>query len=49
MNCGVCNRVMRKDVKIDDVQTCHVCRKIWIENFKKMRKYAIENKEKLKY
>ncbi len=35
MNCGVCNRVMRKDIKIDDVPTCHVCKKIWVDNFNK--------------
>lgn len=40
---------MRKDVKIDDVQTCHECRKIWIKAFNKMRNYAIKHKEDLKY
>ena len=38
MNCGVCNKPMRKDIKIDDVRTCYVCRKIWLDNFKKMKK-----------
>jgi hypothetical protein len=49
MNCGVCNKVMRKDVKIDDIRTCYVCRKIWIDNFNKMKRYAIKHKDDLKY
>ena len=47
MNCGVCNKTMRKEVKIDDISTCHICRKIWVENYKKMHKYAMEHKEEL--
>jgi len=47
MNCGVCNKVMRKNVKIDDIPTCSECAKIWIKGFYKMREYAIKNKKDL--
>jgi hypothetical protein len=49
MNCGVCNKVMRKDINIDGIMTCNVCRKIWVDGFNKMREYAIKYKEELKY
>lgn len=37
MNCGVCNRRVIKDIKIDDVRTCHICRKIWVNGLKQSR------------
>ena len=49
MNCGVCNKIMRKKVTIDDVPTCSECRKIWVDGFNKMREYAIKHKDELKY
>ena len=49
MNCGVCNKPMRKDIKIDEVRTCFRCRMVWIKGFIKMREFAIKHKEELKY
>ena len=49
MQCGVCNKKVLKDIKIDDIQTCYTCRKIWIDAFHKMRKYAIKHKDDLQY
>jgi hypothetical protein len=49
MNCGVCYKPMRKDIKIDGVPTCYTCKMIWIKAYKKVYDYAIENKEELKY
>lgn len=40
MNCGVCNRRVIKDIKIDDVRTCHICRKIWVNGLKQSRKLS---------
>ena len=49
MNCGVCNKPMRKNIMIDEVPTCNVCRKIWINGFNKRREYAINHNDELKY
>jgi hypothetical protein len=49
MQCGICNRTMKKDIKIDDIRTCYDCRMVFIKGFKKMHKYANKNKEELQY
>ncbi len=43
MNCGICYKPMRKDVKIDDVLTCHTCRMIWVNAYKKIYNSAVDN------
>lgn len=49
MNCGICYRVMKKDIKIDDISICYTCRMIWVKAYKKVYAYAINNKDDLKY
>jgi hypothetical protein len=40
MNCGVCNKRVLKDIKIDDVRTCYTCRMIFINGLKQSRKLS---------
>jgi len=49
MECGICNKCMKKDIKIDEIRTCYECRMIFVNGFKKIHKYAIKHKEDLKY
>lgn len=36
MNCGICDKKVKKLIKIDDIIVCHICRKIWIAAFNKL-------------
>ena len=43
MNCDICYKSMRKDVKIDEIRVCCLCRMVWIKAYKKVYNYAIQN------
>jgi len=41
MNCGFCNRNVRKDVVIDNVRLCHICKNEKLRELESM--YYIKN------
>jgi hypothetical protein len=49
MNCEICEKVMKKDIKIEEVKTCYKCRMIWLKALIKCRKFALKHKEDLQY
>ena len=42
MNCGICNKKVRKDVKIEDIQMCHKCKNVWLHNFNKIHNMKVK-------
>ena len=49
MECGICNKCMKKDIKIDDIRTCYQCRMIFVKAYNKIHRYAVKHKEELAY
>ena len=49
MYCGICCKVMTKDVRIDGILACTKCRRVWLSALKKVRKYILNNPDDFNY